>query len=375
MYYYPRKTYSNPVPRRPRRMFFVGVFMTLMGIMALAGVCAYMLFGLYNKSNLEEMNTAAQGPVALPEPPASEAQVQGALSPDASFKPIEVIRNVQPVVEEKPAVEYAPAPESAESKAEPAPPSEEAAPVIPERSAEIVKEVAPAPQPVIKEEAAAPEQNQPAAEFDAGELVSAYNSIYPGYKIHPKYWDRPLTAGADEYTYGVIRREDGFMEVSALNGLPKGTLSDAVHVRIPSIEVDSAVSNLAILDLGDSREYETPAHVVGRIPETSNPGETGNTWLFGHLESPIRGEGNVFRRLPEIPEILKNGDPVYVTLLNEAGEEFMYQVTNTVVVHRDDLALYDTEDSTITLVTCVPRLIYDQRLVVSGKLVGIRKPA
>ena len=356
-------------------MFFVGVFMTLMGIMALAGVCAYMLFELYNKSNLEEMNTAAQGPVALPEPPASEAQVQGAPQPDASFKPIEVIRNVQPVVEEKPAVEYAPAAESSEPAAEVARPSEEAAPAPPAQSVEIVKEVAPAPPPVIKEEPPAPEQSQPAAEFDAGELVSAYNSIYPGYKIHPKYWDRPLTAGADEYTYGVIRREDGFMEVSALNGLPKGTLSDAVHVRIPSIEVDSAVSNLAILDLGDSREYETPAHVVGRIPETSNPGETGNTWLFGHLESPIRGEGNVFRRLPEIPEILKNGDPVYVTLLNEAGEEFMYQVTNTVVVHRDDLALYDTDDSTITLVTCVPRLIYDQRLVVSGKLVGVRKPA
>ena len=165
------------------------------------------------------------------------------------------------------------------------------------------------------------------------------------------------------------------MEVSSSNGLPRGTLSDATHIRIPSIGVDSAVTTLAILDLGDSKEYETPAHVVGRIPDTSNPGEMGNTWLFGHLESPIRGEGNVFRRLPEIPEILKNGDPVYVALLNEAGEEFMYQVTNTKVVHRDDLALYQTDDSTITLVTCVPRLIYDQRLVVSGKLVGIRKPA
>ena len=72
---------------------------------------------------------------------------------------------------------------------------------------------------------------------------------------------------------------------------------------------------------------------------------------------------------------MKNGDPVYVTLLNEAGEEFMYQVTNAKVIHRDELALYNTEDSTITLVTCVPRLIYDQRLVVSGKLVGVRKPA
>lgn len=356
----------------------MGVFTTLMGIMALVGVCVYVLFGMYNESNLEELNTAIQGPVTLPDAPAPDTQALGAVSPDVSFKPIEVVRKVQPVVvKEEPAVESAPAAKSSEPAAEVARSSVEAAPAQPAQSVETAKEDASAPQPAV-EEPPAPEQSKESvsdADFDVGELVLAYSSVYPGYRIHPKYWDRPLTAGADDYTYGVIRREDGFVEVSSTNGLPRGTLSDATHIRIPSIGVDSAVTNLAILDLGDSKEYETPAHVVGRIPDTSNPGEMGNTWLFGHLESPIRGEGNVFRRLPEIPDILKNGDPVYVALLNEAGEEFMYQVTNTKVVHRDDLALYQTDDSTITLVTCVPRLIYDQRLVVSGKLVGIRKPA
>lgn len=372
MYYYPKRTYPDPIPRRPRRMFFVGVFITLMGIMVLTGVCIYALFGLYNKSNLEDLNTAIQGPVALPELPVSKAQERGALLPEGSSKTIEIIRSVQPIVEEEPTVKYVPETKITEPEADIARPSEEAAP--PEQPVEIAKEVVQASQPVI-EELPAPEQNEPTTDLDAGELVSAYNNIYPGARIHPKYWDSPLTAGADEYTYGVTLREDGFLELSSANGLPKGTLSDAVHIRIPSIGVDSQVTNLAILDLGDSRQYETPSHVVGRIPETSNPGEVGNTWLFGHLESPIRGEGNVFRRLPEIPDILKNGDPVYVTLLNEVGEEFMYQITSTTVVHRDDLSLYDTDDSTITLVTCVPRLIYDQRLVVSGKLVGLRKPA
>ena len=54
-----------------------------------------------------------------------------------------------------------------------------------------------------------------------------------------------------------------------------------------------------------------------------------------------------------------------MSLLNMDGEEFMYQITSTTVMHRDDLSLYDTEDSTITLVACVPRLIYDHRIVVS----------
>ena len=372
MYYYPQRTYTNPTPRRPRRMFFVGVFLTLMGIIGLVGVCIYAIFGLYNKSNLEDLNTSIQGPVALPELPVSKAQVNGALLPDGSFKPIEVIRDVQPVVKDESSAESVPVMRQAESEVEIEALPKEAAGAV--SSAEVVKVTVPEAKPVV-EEAPPYEPAESPDEIDAAELVSVYNTIYPGHKIHPKYWDRPLTAGADEYTYGVVLREDGFLEVSSENGLPKGTLPDAVRVRIPSIEIDSEVTNLAIVDLGDSKQYETPAHVVGRIPETSNPGEMGNTWLFGHLESPIRGEGNVFRRLPEIPEILKNGDPVYVTVLNEDGEEFMYQITHTTVVHRNELSLYETDDSTITLVTCVPRLIYDNRLVVSGKLVGIRKPA
>ena len=368
MYYFPQRTYNDPTPRRPRGMFFAGVFLTIMGIIGLIGVCVYAIFGLYYKSNLEDLNTSIQGPVALPELPVSKTQVHGALLPDGSFKPIEVIRDVQPVVKDETSVELVPMTGQAEIEA----PLKEAAGAAP--STEVVKVAVPEAKPIIAEVSAS-EQPEPSDQADASELVSVYNTIYPGHKIHPKYWDRPFSAGSGEYTYGVILREDGFLEVSSENGLPKGTLPDAVRLRIPSIDLDSDVANLAILDLGDSKQYETPAHVVGRIPETSNPGEMGNTWLFGHLESPIRGEGNVFRRLPEIPEILKNGDPVYVTVLNKDGEEFMYQITHTTVLHRDELSIYETDDSTITLVTCVPRLVYDHRIVVSGKLVGIRKPA
>ena len=353
MYPYPQRTYSAPTPRRPRRMFFVGVFSILMGIMALTGVCIYAAFGIYSKSNLQDLNTAIQGPVSLPEQASvSKTQIQRPLVSEGTSNKIEVIRNPQPVVKEEPKAGNAPAATIAPTETETSPPAEEAAPTVSSgEPVEPAQAVAQASEPVIE---GTPVPMAADVEFDARELVLVYNTIYPGHRIHPKYWDRPLKAGADDYTYGVVPREDGFLEVSSDNGLPKGSLSDAAHIRIPSIGVDSGVANLAILDLGDSRQYETPAHVVGRIPETSNPGETGNTWLFGHLESPIRGEGNVFRRLPEIPEILKNGDPVYVTLLNTDGEEFMYQVTSTAVVHRDNLSLYETEDSTITLVTCVP---------------------
>ena len=213
----------------------------------------------------------------------------------------------------------------------------------------------------------------PAEELSGADLVYAYNAIYPGYQIHPKYWDKPLSAGADPYAYGAVLRPDGYVSIDSSQGMPRGSAPDASQIRIPSIGVDSVVSNLAIIDIGDSRQYETPKHVVGRIPETSNPGELGNTWLFGHLESPIRGEGNVFQKLPQIPALVNSGDPVYVSLLNEDGDEFLYQITETEVVHQDELQLYQTEESTITLVSCVPRLVYDHRLLVIGKLVGVKK--
>ena len=109
MYYYPQMTYSNPTPRRPRKLFFAGVFMTLMGMMILVGVCIYTLFGLYNTSNLEELNTSIQGPVALPKLPVSQAQVRGDLLPDGKFKTIQVIKEVQTIVKEDSSVQYTPA--------------------------------------------------------------------------------------------------------------------------------------------------------------------------------------------------------------------------------------------------------------------------
>ena len=288
MYHYPQRTYSDPTPRRPRRMLFVGVFSILMGIMVLVGVCIYTVLGIYNKSNLQDLNTAIEGPVSLPEQPSvSNTQVHKTLVPESVSNQIEVIINPQPVVKDEPEAEFVPAPATksvvtTEAETESSPPAEESAPTVPsDEPVETVKATAQTSEPVV-EEVPAPEPTVADVEFDALELVLVYSAIYPGHRIHPKYWDRPLKAGADDYTYGVIPREDGFLEVAS-DGLPKGSLSDAVHIRIPSIDVDSDVSNLAILDLGDSKAYETPAHVVGRIPETSNPGETGNTWLFGHL--------------------------------------------------------------------------------------------
>ena len=200
---------------------------------------------------------------------------------------------------------------------------------------------------------------------------SSFASIYPGAQLHPKYWGEPMWAGTD--LRQALRLPDGFRAVSDVRPpSTPGTTWVAQRIRIPAIGVNSDVTELGIVDLGDSLAYETPDNVVGHIPETVNPGEAGNGWFFGHLESPFNDEGNVFRRLPEIPTHLRNGDPVYVSI--ESGvATYLYQVIATQVVQQDDLGLYDSDNATITLVACVPRLIYDHRLLVSAKLVGVKE--
>ena len=148
-----------------------------------------------------------------------------------------------------------------------------------------------------------------------------------------------------------------------------------MKLSIPSLGIESAVTELSILDLGDSREYETPDNIIGHIPETADPGELGNGWFFGHLESPLRGEGSVFRRLPEIPMLLRHfaeiGEGALYVLLESATGIYLYEVVATNVMHASDLRLYDTDGVYITLVTCVPRLDYSHRLLVTAKLVGV----
>ena len=144
----------------------------------------------------------------------------------------------------------------------------------------------------------------------------------------------------------------------------------AIRVRIPAIEVDAEISELRIRKLGDSLAWETPKRVVGHIPRTAKAGAAGQGWYFGHLESPIRGEGNVFARLPEIPKLAADS-PIYI-FLETARRHYAYQVYVTEVVYEDDIALTDSGSHDITLVTCTPRFYYDHRLLVTAALVGIR---
>jgi len=193
-------------------------------------------------------------------------------------------------------------------------------------------------------------------------------SLFPGKALTADSWRDPF-----RYEPAYLRQQtllDGFSPIGEF-GTTINDIQPSTRILVPSIGVDSTISELSILDLGDSRAYESPDNTVGHIPESANGGEHGTSWFFGHTESPISREGSVFFNLQKVPEKLRNGEEVFI-ITDNGVNQFLYRATATQVVHQDDLSLEATTDADINLVSSIPRFVYDHRLVVSGALIALR---
>ncbi|MBI3952911.1 MAG: sortase [Chloroflexi bacterium] len=142
----------------------------------------------------------------------------------------------------------------------------------------------------------------------------------------------------------------------------------ARQIRIPSIAVDAPIKEIRQVVEEGKLVWERPKWVVGQLQGTSNPGQGGNAVMAGHLESPIRGEGNVFENLPGVRLL----ESVYV---ETERARYEYRVVQKRVVEPNDLeALADTKDATLTLITCTPRSDgYSRRVLVIAKLFRVEE--
>jgi sortase A len=134
--------------------------------------------------------------------------------------------------------------------------------------------------------------------------------------------------------------------------IPTPSAEQAVRIQIAGISppVDAPVVQ------GDG--WEELKKGVGQHLGSANPGDDGNLVLSAHND--IFGE--IFRHLDE----LQPGDEIIVY---SNIRSYTYVVTDTVIV--DPLAvevLDQTKNSTITLISCYPYLVNDQRIVVKGRL-------
>ncbi len=123
-----------------------------------------------------------------------------------------------------------------------------------------------------------------------------------------------------------------------------------IRVGIPAIGVDAPVVQ------GD--DWEALKTGVGLNAASGVPGKPGNIILSGHNDI----FGQVFRELDR----LKPGDEI---LLLTEKNAYSYSVTGTQVVRPSQVeVMRQTEDSTLTLISCYPYLVDNQRIVVSASL-------
>ena len=196
--------------------------------------------------------------------------------------------------------------------------------------------------------------------------------LFPARWTNPKYWAEPEWAGSAPY--GAAGLPDGFVYVNPADFTSEsggaGPRAAAETLKIAAIGLTTTVYGLTVRYEGDQLLWDSPVNIVGHIPGTARPGQSGAGWYFGHLQSPVSGEGNVFHNLPDVVDLIRQ-DPVDI-IIGSADGEFLYRVTETSSVHRDDLVLAETSEATVTLVVSYPRLVYDHRLLVSGELLAFR---
>lgn len=162
-----------------------------------------------------------------------------------------------------------------------------------------------------------------------------------------------LGAGAGDYT----RASVWFPKSSTLK---IDYTTSFYSLDIPKLGIDKAKVVVGGEDLSKSL-----IHYTGVLP-----GNYGNSVIFGHstiiwFYNP-RDYKSIFSKLPT----LKYGDEIITTVDKIT---YKYSVFEMKVVQPDNLSVLEqrTDDSYITLVTCVPPGTYLRRLIVRGKLVKI----
>ena len=140
--------------------------------------------------------------------------------------------------------------------------------------------------------------------------------------------------------------------VQSLANIPVPTAApdQAVRIQIPALTVDAPVVQ------GDG--WEQLKKGVGQYIGSSAPGHDGNLVLSAHND--VYGE--LFRYLDR----LAPGDQV---IIYTQQRQFVYIVDRTVLVEPTAVeVMAPTSSPTVTLISCYPYLVNDQRIVVFARL-------
>jgi sortase A len=164
----------------------------------------------------------------------------------------------------------------------------------------------------------------------------------------------PTSAGGAQFNLNEIPanlRPVVQRQLSAPISIPTPGPESPVRVRIPAINVDAPVVS--------GTDWEALKRGVGHQPNTGMPGQPGNLVLSAHND--IYSE--IFRYLDQ----LAPGDEIIVHTLTRT---YTYVVRESQVVSPYAVHVMDpTRDPTVTLISCYPYQVDNQRIVVFADMI------
>jgi sortase A len=143
-----------------------------------------------------------------------------------------------------------------------------------------------------------------------------------------------------------------------VQSLPVESIPTAGPDQARSLLLPTIWNDAAPVVQGDG--WEQLKKGIGQHIGSGNPGVPGNLVLSAH--------NDIFGELFHDLDKLKPGDQI---LVSTGSNQFEYRVTGLKIVEPTDVSVMEpTSRSTITLISCYPYLIDNQRIVVFGELVG-----
>lgn len=130
-------------------------------------------------------------------------------------------------------------------------------------------------------------------------------------------------------------------------------------LTVPKLGIDRGLVKIGGEDLSQSLIH---------FGSTALPGERGNGVIIGHSTLPQFFDQKNYLTIFSLLPRLEIGDQF---LIYYDGIEYRYQVEDMTEVKPDDLSVLEqrTDDSYITLITCVPPGLKTRRLAVRGRIV------
>jgi sortase A len=149
---------------------------------------------------------------------------------------------------------------------------------------------------------------------------------------------------------------------------PTSTITDSISTKRQTVkEYSLTIPKLNITDARVQVGGEDLTRGLVHFMPISMPGDNGNVVIFGHSTLPqlynVKDYKTIFTYLPS----LNKGDRL-IAKVN--GVSYEYEINEMYVVKPDQVSVLnqDYNQSTLTLITCVPPGTFWNRLVVKAKL-------